>query len=296
MANASNIFDLTGESLSTFLAKSIGDGTYDDVFGTLKVDEGGQAAAATGIATAVGQLWGNGFDDYLQATYDFTRNVARATDPSIGEFILRGITYTFPAADGTSGYVLSTDGAGALSWAPPGGTETLAQTLAAGNVTGGTDLEVTEGDRVVYFEDSQGAAGTDGNWTVVRADDFTSSGSGTTVNIGAALHTNVPGSSPTDLVKLSANGYVKVTDAGSTDIYTFGLREVWSMGSGGDVLVDAIEATGNAAFAPLADYRPSFLVDSNDMFLALEEGSSATATIEIKATVDVLVVIGGAAS
>jgi len=57
---------------------------------------------------------------------------------------------TWPAADGTSGQVLSTDGAGNLSWITGGGGggESLAATLAIGNTTGGTDIEVTSGDAI----------------------------------------------------------------------------------------------------------------------------------------------------
>lgn len=58
---------------------------------------------------------------------------------------------TPPSNSGTSGYVLTTNGAGTLSWAAPsGGGETLAQTLVLGNSTGGTNLNVTAGDRILF--------------------------------------------------------------------------------------------------------------------------------------------------
>ncbi len=45
----------------------------------------------------------------------------------LGQFsglVLNGVTYTLPAADGTSGYLLSTNGSGTLSWAAPTATAT----------------------------------------------------------------------------------------------------------------------------------------------------------------------------
>lgn len=44
--------------------------------------------------------------------------------------------YTWPTADGTSGYVLSTNGAGILSWAPAGSPTGTANTVAYFNVSG----------------------------------------------------------------------------------------------------------------------------------------------------------------
>ena len=53
--------------------------------------------------------------------------------------------WTLPAADGTSGQVLSTDGAGALSWATAGGTVTHNATLT-GNGTGASPLGINLGN------------------------------------------------------------------------------------------------------------------------------------------------------
>lgn len=57
---------------------------------------------------------------------------------------------TWPAADGSAGQALVTDGAGGLSW----GASTLANVLSSGNTTGGTDFEVSAGDGFVLNENA----------------------------------------------------------------------------------------------------------------------------------------------
>ena len=68
MANPSNIFD-GFPPFASFTGTAVSDGTYSDVFVTPKVDA--TAAAATEIAANAGELWSNGFDDYLAITYPF---------------------------------------------------------------------------------------------------------------------------------------------------------------------------------------------------------------------------------
>jgi len=51
-------------------------------------------------------------------------------------------TYTLPSADGTSGFVLSTNGSGTLSWAPAGGLPTM-------NIVTGTTQTATAGNQYV---------------------------------------------------------------------------------------------------------------------------------------------------
>lgn len=60
------------------------------------------------------------------------------------------------SGNGTSGQVLQSDGDGSFSWASTGtgGNETLAQTLALGAVTGGTDISVSSGDNIVMAANS----------------------------------------------------------------------------------------------------------------------------------------------
>ena len=60
------------------------------------------------------------------------------------------------SGNGTNGQVLASDGDGSFSWASTGtgGNETLAQTLALGAVTGGTDISVSSGDNIVMAANS----------------------------------------------------------------------------------------------------------------------------------------------
>ena len=62
---------------------------------------------------------------------------------------------TISAAQGTAGQVLKSTGAG-IEWAnDSGGSETLAQTLALGNATGGTDLSVSAADDLLLTASSK---------------------------------------------------------------------------------------------------------------------------------------------
>ena len=54
---------------------------------------------------------------------------------------------TIAAAQGTAGQVLKSTGSG-IEWANDSGGETLAQTLALGNTTGGTNIAVDDDDRI----------------------------------------------------------------------------------------------------------------------------------------------------
>ena len=76
MANPVNIFNFATEDLAAFLAKPVSDGTYADVFGTLKVDQAGEEASATEIQQYAGQLLGNGVDDFIQAAYPYIRQIS----------------------------------------------------------------------------------------------------------------------------------------------------------------------------------------------------------------------------
>lgn len=76
MSNEVNIFDLENETLAQFLARTADDGTFAHVFNAVKVDKTGKEVPATNIYKAAGQLWANGFDDYLKVTYPLMRAVA----------------------------------------------------------------------------------------------------------------------------------------------------------------------------------------------------------------------------
>ena len=76
MADPINPFDFATETLATFLAKTVGDGTYADVIEALKIDQVGEEAKATEIGIAAGQIYGNTIDDFVLAAYPLLRTVA----------------------------------------------------------------------------------------------------------------------------------------------------------------------------------------------------------------------------
>lgn len=70
MANVINIFDFQTKTLDQLLATAVSDGTYGDVFTTLKADSI-PVTFATGIESYAGELWSNATDDYIHASYQF---------------------------------------------------------------------------------------------------------------------------------------------------------------------------------------------------------------------------------
>jgi len=118
---------------------------------------------------------------------------------------------TWPAADGTTGQVLSTNGAGVLSWATGGGGggEDLSATLAIGNFTGGTAIVTADnatgtpntltftsgshtgalasvggGNVVITAGDTDGASGAGGDVSLVGGSP--TSGDGGNIHLSAA--------------------------------------------------------------------------------------------------------------
>lgn len=68
MANPTSVIDFS-IPLATWLSSAVSDGTWSNVAQDLKVDEPGQAAPATAISTAAGQLWANMVDDFILNVY-----------------------------------------------------------------------------------------------------------------------------------------------------------------------------------------------------------------------------------
>lgn len=99
--------------------------SYDDGANTLTLSVSGTLPDARIAASSVTQHVGsidhdsllnyaaNEHIDWTAATENFSTSGNLAVG---GTTTLNSVPYTWPAADGTSGYVLSTDGAGALSW------------------------------------------------------------------------------------------------------------------------------------------------------------------------------------
>jgi hypothetical protein len=68
MSNPINVFDIPGQTLAQFLATPVDDGTWEDVLGTLKIDNPGEEASATEIELAAGQFWSNMVDKGITAS------------------------------------------------------------------------------------------------------------------------------------------------------------------------------------------------------------------------------------
>ena len=109
----------------------------------LDINDGGYVAIANG-ATGPGQL----------RFYEDTDLGTNFTAFQVGTQSA-DITYTLPTADGTSGYLLSTDGNGVLSWAVAGSLSGAAFTNDGNNrVTTGTGSSTINGEANLTFDGS----------------------------------------------------------------------------------------------------------------------------------------------
>lgn len=143
--NADDVLSTDGAGALSWVAQTGGGGAVDSVFGrtgtVTAADNDYAFAQLSSIPTTVA---GYGITDAL---------VAGST------ILLNGITYTLPASDGTDTQVLSTDGAGTLSWAAPGGGGTISGLTAgtipkASNSTTIVDSIITESSTVLTITGS----------------------------------------------------------------------------------------------------------------------------------------------
>lgn len=143
----------------------------------------------------VGQRWSNIFSAIV------TGNDVRVKDPASAFFVSLTVpslaadtSYVLPAADGSSGQVLSTDGAGILSWASAGsGANTALSNLAAVAINVGLTfdsaipgfLKTANGALAVPSENLDLASG-DQSGTATSGSVFLGSGTAVSANSGAA--------------------------------------------------------------------------------------------------------------
>ena len=120
-ASSNGLWD---KSANAFVANLTGDVT-GDLTGNVTGNCSGTAATVTGSTqsniTAVGTLAGLTSSSHVTLNSSSELRLADSDSSNYLAFkapgtVTSNITYTYPAADGTSGYVLSTDGSGALSW------------------------------------------------------------------------------------------------------------------------------------------------------------------------------------
>lgn len=159
MANATNTIQ-RDKNLADTLATLVSDGTYSDVIQTAKVDAAGQEATATQQSGVAAQLTYNAHDDaykrvvemYFASAKTWKGDNLAGLEALGSDDQLEAFDLGFAVDAQILYYCASVDGAGASTWAvASGGAPTLAEVLAttSGNTTGGTDIEVSNGDAIV---------------------------------------------------------------------------------------------------------------------------------------------------
>ena len=146
----------TATSANTASAIVARDGSGNFTAGTITAALTGNASTATALATAR-TINGTSFDGTANITVTaaastltgstLASGVTASSLTSVGTLssvavsgttALNGVTYTWPVADGTNTYVLSTNGSGTLSWAAGGGGGTTTNSLTAGTYLTGS--------------------------------------------------------------------------------------------------------------------------------------------------------------
>lgn len=104
---------LTGAILNADLAGSIADSKLSTISTAGKVSNSATTASSSNTASAIVARDGSG---------NFAAGAITAASLVVtGTTTINGVAYTWPGADGTSGYVLQTNGAGTLSWVAQSG-------------------------------------------------------------------------------------------------------------------------------------------------------------------------------
>jgi len=146
------------------------------------------------------------------------------------------------SGNGTNGQVLASDGDGSFSWtsAQSGGNETLAQTLALGAVTGGTDISVSSGDNIVMAASST-VDGRDLSVDGTKLD-------GIEANADVTDTANVTAAGALMDSELTSEASVKALDQGvaTTDSPTFAAINVNGLVTSDDFQIDLGTATASA--------------------------------------------------
>ena len=130
---------------------------FDSTTGKLIQNSTGATLSDTGAAVFTGALdvLGNSTAGSNIKLYEDTDNGTNYVSFKAPDTIAANVTWTLPAADGTSAQVLSTNGSGTLSWATaggggtPGGSTTQVQYNNAG-AFGGISGVTTDGTRITH--------------------------------------------------------------------------------------------------------------------------------------------------
>ena len=161
-STASGTGDVVGPTSSTDNAFA----RFDSTTGKLLQNSTGATLSDTGAAVFTGALdvLGNSTAGSNLKLYEDTDNGTNYVSFKAPDTIAANVTWTLPAADGTSAQVLSTNGTGTLSWATAGGTVSLSNdTSTATNVyplfadaTSGTATTLYTGNAKLLYKPSTG--------------------------------------------------------------------------------------------------------------------------------------------
>jgi hypothetical protein len=222
-----------------------------------------------------------------------------------------GATQLNVSGNGTSGQLLASDGDGTFSWQTggSGGNETLAQTLALGNTTGGTDISVSSGDNIVVAANStvdgrdvsvdgakldlinQGVATTDSPTFaainvngLVTSDDFQIDLGTTTAAVEITTPSSISGFQAFRVINTHTDGTLAFgTTLGQARIQAYG-----AMGAADPLNIDvgsttaiAIDATGRVGIGEAVPETPLH-VKSADNAVVLVESTDTKATTSFK--------------
>ena len=161
-STASGTGDVVGPASSTDNAFA----RFDSTTGKLLQNSTGATLSDTGAAVFTGALdvLGNSTAGSNLKLYEDTDNGTNYVSFKAPDTIAANVTWTLPAADGTSAQVLSTNGTGTLSWATAGGAVTLSNdTSTATNLyplfaaaTSGTASTIYTGNAKLLYKPSIG--------------------------------------------------------------------------------------------------------------------------------------------
>ena len=161
-STASGTGDVVGPASSTDNAFA----RFDSTTGKLLQNSTGATLSDTGAAVFTGALdvLGNSTAGSNIKLYEDTDNGSNYVAFKAPDTIAANVTWTLPAADGTSAQVLSTNGTGTLSWSTAGGAVTLSNdTSTATNLyplfaaaTSGTASTIYTGNAKLLYKPSTG--------------------------------------------------------------------------------------------------------------------------------------------
>lgn len=177
-----------------------------------------------------------------RTVYAGTSVVTPLLNNSGSTITLRGITYTLPSADGTSGQVLQTNGSAVLSWAAP----------SSGFITGsGTTGKIAKFTGSAAVGDS-----------ILSESGTVATVTGTLVVTGSSL---TLGTSPasTGLIRMPNNQYVYGKLSGGTNVQLLGVTSADKLAIGADASLGGLAIGPAGLLFPLVDGTNGQVLQTN---------------------------------